>query len=706
MTLLTVESELRASALEVGLKLKSVGLGLLLAAALLSPGCGSSAPNYVHVGESVSSPQPALVSGLDLASIDRSVRPQDDLYRFANGSWLKTVQIPEDEVNAGPVVAIEKRVTQDLKEVVDGLLLTPHPAGSDEAKLVALYQSFVDEAQLETVGVEPVRAPLEALRQITTREELARTWGEFSGIWFSGIFSVGVGPDPETPQVQSLYLSPTGLTLSRVYYLEDHPVHLEARRNLVEYATGMLRAAEHPDPEAGARQVLEIQTALAGAFPNSAEQNDQQKNNIRISTTRLGEVLAPFEWQVYARASGLDQSAELVIGRLGYAERIGEVYASFEVEAWKSYLAFRLMDRYSYFMNAATAGQRSRFYSALSGSTDAQPRWEMALVGLNNMMGSALGRKYVERHFSAAARQKMETMVARLLAATREGLLEQTWFSESTRREALEKLDKMRVKIGYPDEWDSYEKLQVSPTDLVGNARRYFELVRSETLAEEGAPVDRNRWTTNPQTVNAFYDRSTNEMIFPAAFLQSPVFDLEADDAANYGAIGTVIGHEIGHAFDDSGSLYDSEGAARDWWTAADRATYEALSQRLIDQFNGYLALPDLPVDGELTLGENLADLMGLVSAYRAYEASLEGREAPVLDGFTGAQRFFLSYAQKNLLIFREDELRLLLSHDEHAPAEFRVNGPLQHVDAFYEAFDVRPGDAMYLAPEKRVRFW
>lgn len=687
------------------MRLRTFGVGLLITAALVGSGCGASTPNYVHQGV-VSAPESALRSGLDLSYIDRSVRPQDDLYRFANGAWLKTAVIPEDQTNAGTGPDIERRVTGDLKAVVDRLLSTPHPEGSDEAKLVALYQSMIDEARLEALGIEPVRPALQALRQISNREELARTWGEFSGVWLGGILSVGVAPDPVTPTVQSLYLGPGGLTLSRVYYLEDHPVHGEARQNLMEYAEALLRATEHPDPAAGAQQVLAIQTALAGAYPSPAEAADPSKNNVRVSGAELAEMMAPFEWDIYAQASGLSGRSEFVVSRLGFVERVGAVYASFDVEAWKSYLTYRMMDRYSYFMDTRTAGIRTRFYDSLSGSVSSQPRWQFAITGLNNMMGYALGREYVRRYFSPEAKRKIDVMIGHLMAATREGLLEQTWFSQSTRREALEKLDKMRVKVGYPDEWPTYEDLEVSSTDLLGNARRHFALLYRETLAEAGKAVDNDAWSTTPQTVNAFYDLTTNEIIFPAGFLQPPVFDSTVDDAANYGAIGATIGHEIGHAFDDFGSTYDSDGAVRDWWTAQDRRAFEALSQRLIDQFNGYLALPDLPVDGEQTLGENIADLMGVVSAFRAYELSLAGREAPVLDGFTGAQRFFLSYAQKNLLIFREDELRLLLSQDEHAPAEFRVNGILIHVDAFYQAFDVRPGDAMYLAPEQRVKFW
>jgi putative endopeptidase len=414
-----------------------------------------------------------------------------------------------------------------------------------------------------------------------------------------------------------------------------------------------------------------------------------------------------FDWAAWAKPQGIDRTSDWVIGQPSFFKAFAELVPKTPIDTWKAWVAAQVISMHAPFLGAEFADARFEFFNkTLSGQQQQRPRWKRGVQLVNGSMGEALGQLYVAKHFPAASKARMETMIANLIEAYRQSITSLEWMTPATRKEALEKLSKFSPKIGYPPKWKSYAGLDIKGEDLVGNVERANRLEHEYQVGRLGKPVDRNEWLMTPQTVNAYYNPVKNEIVFPAAILQPPFFDATADDAVNYGSIGAVIGHEIGHGFDDQGRRFDGDGKLRDWWTPADEAEFQKRAKLLIEQFNGYSPLPGMNVNGELTLGENIGDLGGLSIAYQAYKLSLKGKPAPVIDGLTGDQRFFMGWAQAWRMKGREEYLRRQVLADPHAWAEFRANGPLGNIPAFYDAFGVKPGDKLYIAPEKRVKIW
>jgi putative endopeptidase len=648
-------------------------------------------------------------SGLDLSTFDRSIRPQDDLFRFVNGRWLTTTEIPPDRPIAGTFIQLADKAEADLYAIIERLAGDPNKkAGSIAQQVGDLFASFSDEARINKLGAAPLKPTLDRIDAITTPAELARVIGELSVIGLPGPVGGFINADAGDPTKVALYLSQGGTTLpDRDYYLVDDPKFVEIRAEYRKYLEASFRLAGRPDPAGAATAVLGLETALAKIQWTQVESRDAVKTYNKMALAKVVTDMPGFDWMGWATAQGIDRTPDVVIGQPSFFKGFAAMVPTVPMSTWKSWLAAQYITTVGAYLSQPFVDARFEFFGkVLNGQQAQRPRWKRGVQVVDGSMGEALGRLYVERHFPPQAKGRMEAMIANLIEAYRRSITTLEWMTEPTRKEALEKLAKFSAKIGYPSQWRDYSALKISADDLLGNMARSATLEHEYQLGKLGKPVDHQEWLMSPQTVNAYYNPVKNEIVFPAAILQAPFFDFEADDAVNYGAIGAVIGHEIGHGFDDQGRRYDGTGALRDWWTPADEAEFKKRATVLVDQFTVLSPLPGVNVNGELTLGENIGDLGGLSIAYQAWTLSLNGKPSPTLDGFSGEQRFFMGWAQAWRTKARDQYLRNQVMADPHAPAEFRANAPLSNIDAFYSAFGVKAGDKLYVAPDKRVRIW
>lgn len=655
------------------------------------------------------SAQQTPTSGLDVSTFDKSVRPQDDLFRHVNGGWLASTEIPPDRPIAGSFVELADRAEADLYAIIERLAGDPNRAPGSIAQQVGdLFASFSNEARINALGAAPLAPTLERIAAITTPAELARVIGELSMVGLPGPVGGYVNADAGDPTRTALYLVQGGTTLpDRDYYLLDDPKFVDIRAKYLVYLETTFRLAGRSDAADAARAVLGLETELARIQWTQVESRDAVKTYNRIALTKLATDMPGFDWIGWATAQGLDRTPEVVVGQPSFFKGFAALVPTIPMETWKAWVAAQYITSAGAYLSQPFVDARFEFFGrTLSGQQAQRPRWKRGVQVVNGAMGEALGQLYVERHFPGDAKARMEAMIANLKEAYRQSIASLEWMTEPTRKEALEKLSRFSAKIGYPTQWRDYSALRIAADDLLGNMERSARLEHDYQLAKLNRPVDHEEWLMSPQTVNAYYNPVKNEIVFPAAILQAPFFNLAADDAVNYGAIGAVIGHEIGHGFDDQGRRFDGTGALRDWWTPEDEAEFTRRARGLVEQFNAFSPLPGVTVNGELTLGENIGDLGGLSIAYKALRLSLGGRPSPTIDGFTGDQRFFMGWAQAWRLKARDEYVRNQVMADPHAPAEFRANGPLSNIDAFYEAFGVKPGDRLYVAPEKRVRIW
>lgn len=647
--------------------------------------------------------------GIDTTNFDHGVRPQDDFFRFTNGTWLNETQIPEDRSSYGSFVELADASQDALREIVEEAGSEAHPVGSVEQKVGDFYAAFMDSAAVEGLGAQPLRQELERIAALTSHEELPDLFAQLTRIGVRNPFSVYVSPDAKNSTRYVAYASQSGLGLpDRDYYLNQGDEKLaQAREAYRSYAATLLELAGVENPQAGADRVLALETALAAHQWDRTRNRDREATYNAIDPADVDAVTPGFSWSAYLEALDVAESPILVVRQPDYFTQAGEVLTDTPIEGWRDYLTLRLLDAYADYLSSDFVTAAFEFRGrTLQGLSEQRPRWKRGVDATQSALGMQLGRVYVDRHFRPEAKERMNELVDNLVAAFRDGIEELEWMGPATRVEAQDKLSKFTVKIGYPDVWPEHEGLEVRAGDLVGNVQRARAFEYEEMVGKLGGPIDRHEWAMTPQTVNAYYHSTLNEIVFPAAILQPPFFDVTADDAVNYGAIGAVIGHEISHGFDDQGRRSDGDGNLRDWWTAEDAAAFEARATRLVEQYNQYEPIPGMNINGRLTLGENIGDLSGLAVAYSAYRKSLGGQEAPVIGGLTGDQRFFLGWAQVWRILFREEALRQRLLTDPHSPGEYRVNGVLRNLDAFHEAFDVRPGDGMYLPPEERVSIW
>ena len=650
---------------------------------------------------------PALTSGLFLQNFDRTVRPQDDFYRFVNGTWLKNTEIPADKSNYGAFTLLADEAEKNLRVIVEQAAAADAAAGSDQQLIGDFYRSFMDEAKVEQLGLAPLQPELARIDAIKDRQQLLDYLARAQMIAVSNPIGAYVLQDAKRPDVYTIYADQSGLGMpERDYYLGTDARLIEARAKYQQHIAKVFTLSGRHDGAAAAKRVMAFETRLAKASWAPADLRDVEKTYNPFDVAGAMKAAPGIDWARWLESMGIRHD-QLIVGQPSYFKELGKAINGVPLATWKDYLKLRVIDDFSPYLSQAFVEENFDFHGrTLSGTPQLKPRWKRGLDETENAMGDLLGKEYVQRHFPPEAKQRMDALVANLLKAFDVSIDELEWMGPETRKEAHDKIRNFTVKIGYPEKWKTYDGLVASRADLVGNVQRARAINVHRELAKLGKPVDRTEWYMTPQTVNAYYNPFANEIVFPAAILQPPFFDMKADDAVNYGGIGAVIGHEISHGFDDQGRKFDGKGMLRDWWTERDNELFLARANALVKQYDAFSPIAGMNVNGRLTLGENIGDLSGLAVAHKAYLIALGGKDAPVLDGFTGEQRFYLGWGQVWAHNIREDELRKRLKTDPHSPSEYRANGILRNMPAFARAFDVKEGDQMYLPPDQVVRIW
>ncbi len=650
-----------------------------------------------------------LRSGIVLENMDTSVRPGDDFFRYVNGKWVDETEIPADKSSYSVFASLNDEAQDNVKAIIEESSTGDFAKGTDEQMVGDLYRSFVDTDSRDARGIEPLQPELDRIDAISDRADLA--------VWFGGAmkrdldapFGFGQAPDFKDPNYYMLYVGQSGLGLpDREYYFKDDASSENIRNEYVAHIEKMFDLAGLGNGAEAAQTIMALETQLAGEHMTKEDARNWDVNYKKVSLEDLPQLMPNFDWDGYISAAGLEDVGHLVllIATEDYMKAVDRMVVDTDLETWKTYLRWIALNEMASRLTTELDKQNFAFYgTVLSGTEQQQPMWRRGVSVVNADLGEVVGKVYVKRHFPPEAKEKMLELVGNLVSAYEKSIKELDWMSDETKAQALDKLSKFTPKIGYPDEWREYD-FEIVADDYFGNRQRAAMAEYERVINRQGGPVDRTEWGMTPQTVNAYYMPPLNEIVFPAAILQPPFFDLEADDAVNYGAIGAVIGHEIGHGFDDKGSTFDGDGVMRNWWTAEDRAAFEDRTAKLIAQYNEFAPFDDLNVNGQFTLGENIGDLGGISIGLLAYKMSLNGEEAPVIDGFTGEQRVFLGYGQVWRNKYRDESLRLLIGTDPHSPAMYRANGAVRNVPEFYEAFDVQEGDALYLSPEERVKIW
>lgn len=650
----------------------------------------------------------ASSAGLDSAGFDPSVRVQDDLFRAINGGWLKATPIPAEKPEYGTFIQLRDRSDQRVRAIVDELERHENAPGSVAQKVGSFYASFLDTSAIDKAGLAPMQPMLAEIDAIGSMKELARWQGRVLGTVDTPV-GFDVVPDAKQPTLNLAITWQGGLGLpDRDYYLKTDDERLsKARAAYLTYLAALAPYAGEKDGDAAARRVMAIEEHIAQAHWARVELRDPAKRYNPTTPAGLAELAPGFDWATFMDAANLGGQARLSVSQPSTATAIARLYAEVPLADWKLYFKLRSLDAAAPVLPGALRDAHFAFHGkALTGATEHKPRWQEAITQLNGALGQAVGEIYVAQHFPAPKKARMQELVANLLAAYKESIAGLSWMTLATKAQAQAKLAKYTTKIGYPDKSRDYSRLEIRDGDAVGNDQRAGRFEWERVAAKAGNPVDRSEWGMTPQTVNAYYNGLQNEIVFPAAILEPPFFDMAADDAVNYGAIGAIIGHEISHGFDDSGSQFDGDGVLRNWWTDEDRKAFEAVTARLVAQYETYEPLPGKHLNGKLTLGENIADISGLQIAYKAYQRSLGGKPAPVIDGHSGAQRFFLGWGQAWRGKTRDDRTQQLLTIDPHSPPEFRTNGAAVNHDGFHEAFATQPGDKMFKPPAERVRIW
>ncbi|HTD31107.1 MAG TPA: M13 family metallopeptidase [Steroidobacteraceae bacterium] len=643
--------------------------------------------------------------GLDLSAGDKNVKPGDDFFAYANGTWDQSFKIPPDKASFGPFDRLDELSKERVRSIIEQSAAAHAARGTPEQQIGDYYAAFMDESAIEANGLAAAQADLERIAAAKSRADVARLFGT---IGYATLFDVQLSPDYKNPDRYAVVITESSLGLpDRDYYLKDDPQLKALREKYVAYVAQMLTLGGSSDPHAQARDIMAFETAVAkGQWPIEKRRDVDATYNPRTKAQLIA--YAPgFPWQAFLEAQQLGARQDVVLGELTAMRDLAALFNRTPVPTLKAFLTFHYLND-----NAAVLPQRFdqarfAFYGqTMRGQPQQRERWKRGVDAVDGAIGEAVGRLYVAKYFPPESKAKMQQLVADLRAALSERIDALDWMTPETKTRAHEKLAAFTPKIGYPDTWKDYSTLVVKRDDPIGNGRRAAQWWWDYQVARIDKPVDRSEWGMTPQEINAYYNPLNNEIVFPAAILQPPFFDPNADAAVNYGAIGAVIGHEIGHGFDDQGRKFGPDGSMRDWWTPKDAQVFNGRTARLIKEFSGFEALPGLHVNGANTIGENIGDLGGLNMAHEAYLLSLKGKPAPVIDGLTGDQRFFLAYAQVWREKYREGSLREIVMSDVHSPARFRVNGPLPNIDAWYVAFDVKPGDKMYLIPEERVRIW
>jgi putative endopeptidase len=651
---------------------------------------------------------PVRALGVDTTNFNRSVRPQDDFFRFVNGAWLDHTQIPADASSWGAFNELTEKSRSAIHQIVEDAAKSNAPAGSEKRKIGDLYSSYMDSARVEQLGTKPLEPTLAQIAAVKSTKDLPAAFAQFAQIGLANPFGVRVGQDPKQSTVNIVQVGQSGLGLpDRDYYLRTDEKMLAVKAAYQKYIETLFTLAHQPDPAGAATRILALETQIATPQWDRAKMRNRDLTYNKFSRAQLVAAMPAYDWNAYLTAAGLSKATDVVVAQPDYMKAMNDIVANTPVSTWREYITFKLLDDYADELPAAFQDARFEFRNkTLSGQQEMSPRWKRGVAEVEGIMGEATGKLYVQQYFKPEAKARMDALVKNILAAYKVGIDSLEWMSPETKQQAQDKLAHFTVKIGYPDKWRDYSKLVVDRNDLLGNAMRSARFRYEDMASQLGRPVDRARWGMTPQTVNAYYNSVNNEIVFPAAILQPPFFNAEADDAVNYGAIGAVIGHEIGHGFDDQGSKSDGSGNLRNWWTPADAEKFKDRTQKLGAEYAALDQIDGLHINPGLTMGENIGDNSGLAQAYRAYKISLNGNPAPVIGGFTGDQRFFLGYAQIWRTKFRDAALRNQLLTNPHSPGMARAFIPLTNNDAFMKAFNVQPGDKMYRAPDERVKIW
>ena len=644
-------------------------------------------------------------AGLDLSHQDLNFRPQDDLYRHFNGGWLKSAVIPADRAADGAFVTLRIQSEARVREIIESA------SGSGEAtKISNIYASFMAADAVNTKGCTPINAELSEVDSITSLKDFISTLAKLEARGLSGIFGSFIYADMKDASTHIMYINQGGISLPDEAYYRDEK-YADIRAGFLVHVAKMFEYADVANGADLATQVMALETSIALHHWDQVKGREANLTYNKMNRAEVKALLSAFDWDLYLEAGDIPTVVldSVIVRQPSFFEGLNSILANFDLAAWKAWLKWHIISGAAPYLSDEFVNENFAFFGkTLSGTPELRERWKRAVTMIEGSLGEAVGKVYVQKHFPAEAKARMETLVANLIEAYRISINELTWMSQETKVKALEKLGKFRPMIGYPDKWRDYSALQTTPDDLYGNVGRVIKFQRDHELAKIGKPVDRDEWHISPQTVNAFYNPVMNYIVFPAAILQPPFFGLEHDDAVNYGAIGAIIGHEIGHGFDDQGSKYDGDGALNNWWTDADRAAFEDRTKALIAQYDALIPeeAPDVHVNGALTIGENIGDLGGLAIAYKAYLISLGGKPSPVIDGFSGEQRLLLSWAQAWRAKVRPEEMRRRIATDPHSPAEFRCNQIVKNFTPFYEAFGVTEKDALWLDEQSRVQIW
>ena len=676
---------------------------VLLAAACVGGGCGASPPPPA---------KPVLKSGIELQYVDDTVRPQDAFYEHVNGKWLKETEIPPDQGSYGTFMKLRDDAEANLHTIVDALQKSADASDPDQQKIADLYASFMDEPTLESLGSKPLDQELANIDALKDKKQIAGLIAHLNTIGVSAPYTPYVHQDAKDSSKYVFDLEQDGLGMpDRDYYLLNDEKMQQARERYGQHVQKMLEISGDKAAGAKSKEIVALETELAKIQWTKVELRDPVKNYNKVEFAKLSGLAPNIDWNLYITAAGVrGKSDYFVIGQPTYVRALNQLLQKTPLDTWKNYFRWRVLSDFSPYLSKAFVDEHFVFYgTALRGIPENRARWKRGIGLIENSIGEGMGKLYVARYFPPPSKERMDELVKNLLSAYSDDIEQLDWMSDDTRKKAEAKLAKFTPKIGYPKTWRDYSDLHIDKTDLLGNVIRAQTFEYNRNLNKLGKPIDRNEWVMTPQTVNAYYNPELNEIVFPAAILQPPYFDSQADDAAIYGGIGAIIGHEISHGFDDQGSQYDGDGNLLDapgWFTQADLDKFKAKTQALVDQYAAYEPVPGFHVNGELTLGENIADNAGLAIAYKAYHSSLHGKEAPQIDGMTGDQRFFSGWAQAFRGKARTDNEIVLLKTDPHSPSAVRGTAPERNQKAFADAYGIKEGDKLYLAPEKRVTLW
>lgn len=673
-------------------------VGMMVVVAALG-GCGNPV-------DSVSSG--VAVSGVVLENMDRTVKPGDDFFNYVSGVWLAKTEIPADKARFGSFDILRDSAQADVRAIIEDVSSGKNAPGSNEQKVGDLYNSYMDMDQRNSLGITPLAPDLARIAAVKNLKDLMAYFAYGGKVGLSTPFALYIDVDAKSPTEYALHVWQTGLGLpNRDYYLKDDEKSAEIRAQYVAHIEVMLKLAALDDVALKATQIMALETKIATFHWTKEANRDADKRYNKYERGAFSDLLSNLEADMYLAASGVGKVSHIIVNQPGYLEGLNGLLARVDIETWKTYLTWSLLNSSASSLTAEFDRKNFDFYSMkLSGTKEQKPMWRRASALVSGVLGEVVGEVYVARHFKPEAKKRMVKLVDNLIDAYGSSIQALDWMGEDTKIKALDKLHKFTPKIGYPDKWKDYSALEIREGDLFGNLRRASLAEHARDIAKLGGPIQKHEWGMTPQTVNAYYNPTLNEIVFPAAILQPPFFDLGADDAINYGAIGGVIGHEIGHGFDDSGSRYNGDGKLENWWTEKDKSEFANRTKTLVAQYDAFVVLDGLHLNGTYTLGENIGDLSGISIAYKAYQKSLGQKTAPVIDGLTGDQRFFIGWAQAFNGKMRGKELRRRIQTDSHSPARFRVNGVVRNIPAFYEAFGVKEGDALYLPPEERVKIW